>query len=82
MKLVKYEKDDCGPCAFVKTFLDDTGVAYKIRNISRDPEAKARLKKEGFMGVPVVALVDDEDNFVEAVTGFNPPAIMGLIEKL
>lgn len=79
MRLLKLEQHNCNPCVMVSNYLDSSGVDYDSINIEDNPEVAMEY---GVMGVPVVILLDDQDQEVERVVGFNPPQLDRLIEKL
>lgn len=78
MKLLKLEKYNCAPCKMVESLLEDSGADYEKVNIEDNPDVAMQY---GVMGVPVVILLD-EDEEVERVVGFDPPKIMNLINKV
>jgi glutaredoxin len=54
-RLAVYVSSWCPDCSRLKGFLDRHEVAYETVNISRNPDAAARLEKEtGRRGVPYV----------------------------
>jgi thioredoxin 1 len=83
MKLVKFEKENCGPCNMVSNWLEDQGVEYERVNPFKGEEAqKLAVKYKIGMTVPVTVLVDDAGEKVELVRGFNPDELETLVAKL
>lgn len=58
-KVVVYSSDTCTYCHMAKDYLNDLGIGYEERNISKDMNARKDLMRQGFMGVPIIQ-VDDE----------------------
>ena len=56
-KLIKFEKNDCNPCAMVSEFLDKKGVSYERVNAFDNPEMAMKYRVRT---VPTVVLVDGE----------------------
>ncbi len=40
-----YVKCDCPRCADIVSFLDEHGIAYRLRDVSRDPVAAGELSR-------------------------------------
>jgi glutaredoxin-like protein NrdH len=53
-----FTKPGCPPCDATKSKLDKHGVEYKVRDVTTDPEAKARVQELGYLGTPVVECGD------------------------
>jgi len=79
MKLLKFEQPGCVPCKMVQTLLAHHGVTAESINPLEDTEAK---EKFAIMGTPTLVLLNDSGEEVGRVVGFNPPAIVELIEKM
>ncbi len=58
-KVTIYTSDTCGYCHLAKDYLEELGVAFQEKNVSRDATARKELMSKGFMGVPIIN-VDDE----------------------
>lgn len=83
MKIIKFEKENCGPCKMVSNLLDVEGVEYESLNPFESEEgAKLAAKYQIGFTVPVTVLVDSDGNSVDVVRGYNPPALDELIKKL
>ncbi|MGQ5692102.1 glutaredoxin family protein [Rhodococcus erythropolis] len=54
MNVTVYTKPGCPPCDATKRKLDKLGVSYEARDVTTDPEAKARVQELGYLGTPVV----------------------------
>lgn len=58
-KVTIYTSDTCGYCHLAKDYLEELGVSFLEKNVSRDATARKELMSKGFMGVPIIN-VDDE----------------------
>lgn len=58
-KVTIFTSDTCGYCHLAKDYLNEIGVAFEEKNVSRDASARKELMSKGFMGVPIIN-VDDE----------------------
>lgn len=74
MSYTLYSADNCMQCNFTKKLLDSRGIDYEPINIDAQPEARAKLKSEGLMSVPV--LKDTDDKLV--AIGFQPQILNAL----
>lgn len=68
-----FTSNTCGYCQEAKRWMDQNGHAYTEKNVNTDPEARAELIKNGFMGVPVI-YVDGE-----VVQGFDKTKLEELL---
>jgi glutaredoxin len=66
----------CSACKQVKKFLEDSSIAFEVRDIENDKEAYDTLLKLELRSIPVTYL--DDSNFV---VGFNKSAILELSKK-
>ena len=67
-RIIKFEKNDCAPCAQVSAYLDNKGVSYESINPFEEPELAVKFKVRT---VPtVLVLVDDE--IKNRIVGFKP----------
>lgn len=68
--VVIYSADWCGFCHSAKTYLDQKGVEYTIKDIEKEPSyAEEVVEKSGQMGIPVLIIND------EVIVGFDRPKI-------
>lgn len=67
MKLVKIYSQGCKPCMMLTNYLISLGVAFEEVEINDEI-----IEKYDITGVPVLILLDDNDNVVDKVVGFNP----------
>lgn len=74
--LAVYTSDTCPYCDMLKRFLDQQGIAYEERNISRNHEYVHDLIQMGFNGVPIT-VVDGE----EAIVGYDPNSILQAVGR-
>ena len=65
-KIIKFEKNDCNPCAMVSEFLDKKGVKYERINAFDNPEMAMKFRVRT---VPTVILMEN-DAEVKRVMGF------------
>ena len=73
MKVTIYSGNNCAYCKLAKEYMTEKGIAYEVRNISEDREAKKTLIQNGFIGIPVIEV--EKDGKVEFLQGFDPKAI-------
>lgn len=78
-RLIKFEQERCVPCKMVGNYLDDKGIKYDPIDIA---EEFVLTDKFGIMSTPVTILLDDNDEEVQRVVGFNPAQLDELISKL
>lgn len=69
MKVIKLYKDNCVPCTQVTDFLNRENIAHESFDAFNAGADIAM--REGIMSVPHLMLIDDEDNVVFSVNGFN-----------
>jgi len=74
MTYTLYSADNCMQCNFTKKLLDDRGIKYEPINIDEQPEAREKLKREGFMSIPVLKNQDDQ----LIAVGFQPQVLNSL----
>lgn len=74
-EVIMYTSDNCGYCHLAKEYLDQLGVEYTEKNVSRDVDARKELISKRFMGVPVIIIGD------ETIQGFNKERLAELFEK-
>lgn len=77
-RLIKFEKDDCNPCAMVSAILDKKGIQYDKINPFNDPEMAMKYKVRS---VPTVILVNGEEEVKRSV-GFNPEELEEIITMI
>lgn len=67
-RIIKFEKDDCAPCAQVSAYLDGKGIHYETVNPFDQPDLAARFK---IRTVPTVIVLKD-DEVHQRFVGFKP----------
>jgi len=67
-RIIKFEKNDCAPCAQVSTYLDSKGITYETVNPFDEPELAVRFKVRT---VPTVIVLEN-DEIMHRVIGFKP----------
>ncbi len=77
-KLIKFEKNDCNPCAMVSDLLDKKGVNYERVNPFDNPEVAVKYRVRS---VPTLVLVEEEEEIKRAV-GFNVEEINEILSML
>lgn len=80
MKLIKLYKESCDPCAQMTNFLNEQGI--KVTESINIIENVNVAVKYGVMSVPVLLLLDNEENEIERTIGYKPHEIMKLASKL
>ena len=81
MKIVVYGKTDCGQCTLTKEMLRRNGVSHEYVNLDVDDptgEIGQKIMSEGHRSLPVVKIVNDNVNGIQAWTGFRPDLLRKL----
>lgn len=73
-RIIKFEKNDCAPCAQVSAFLDNKGIQYETINPFDEPDMAAKFK---IRSVPTV-LVLDNDEVQQRIIGFKPDELAAI----
>lgn len=80
MKLIKVYKDNCDPCMQMNNFLSDNSIEVSESiNIMHNVDVAV---KYGIMSVPVLLLVDENEEEITRTFGFKPNEIMRLADSL
>ncbi len=77
-KLIKFEKNDCNPCAMVSELLEKNGISYERINAFDNPEMAMKFKVRT---VPTVILVDGEEE-IKRTMGFKLEELNEIISML
>lgn len=77
-KIIKFEKNDCNPCAMVSEFLDKKGVKYERINAFDNPEMAMKFRVRT---VPTVILMEN-DAEVKRVMGFKMEELNEMTSEL
>ncbi len=77
-KILKFEKNDCNPCALVSDLLDKRGVQYEKVNPFNNPELAMKYKVRS---VPTVILVE-QDQEIRRTVGFKPEELQEIMNSL
>ena len=77
-KILKFEKNDCNPCALVSDLLDKKGVQYEKVNPFNNPELAMKYKVRS---VPTVILVE-QDEEIRRTVGFKPEELQEIMNSL
>ncbi len=67
-RIIKFEKNDCAPCAQVSAYLDSKGIAYETINPFDEPELAVKFKVRT---VPTMIVLEN-DEIKNRIIGFNP----------
>jgi thioredoxin 1 len=67
-RIIKFEKNDCAPCAQVSAYLDNKGISYETVNPFDEPELAVKFKVRT---VPTVIVLEN-DEIKNRIIGFNP----------
>ncbi len=67
-RIIKFEKNDCAPCAQVSSYLDSKGISYETVNPFDEPELAVKFKVRT---VPTVIVLEDEE-VKHRIIGFKP----------
>ena len=77
-KIIKFQKNDCNPCATVAKFLDKKCVKYEIINAFDNPEMAMKFRVRT---VPTVILMEN-DAEVKRVMGFKMEELNEMASEL
>ena len=77
-KIIKFEKNDCNPCAMVSDLLDKNGVEYEKVNPFDSPELAVKYK---IRSVPTVILFE-HDQELRRTVGFKPEELKEIMDSL
>lgn len=77
-KLLKFSKKGCTPCVMVGNYLNEKGINVKEFDVFESQEAI----KYGIISVPTLILVNEHNEILDRVVGFNPEEIDNLISQL
>lgn len=77
-KIIKFEKNNCNPCAMVSEFLDRKGVEYERINAFDNPEMAMKFRVRT---VPTVILMEN-DAEVKRVMGFKMEELNEMASEL
>jgi glutaredoxin len=56
--VVVYTQPHCASCSQVERFLEQRGVAFTVRDVSKDPRALEEIASRGYMSTPVTRIGD------------------------
>ncbi len=56
--IVVYTQPHCASCKEMARFLEDRGVPFTVRDVSKDPEALEEITSRGYMSTPVTRIGD------------------------
>lgn len=73
-EVIVYAMEGCPPCRMVKEYLTRMGVAYTVKDVTRDPRAREEFLARGFRGTPVT-LIDGE-----AIVGFDQARLQAALQ--
>lgn len=74
MSVTVYTKPACVQCNATYRALDKRGIAYKVVDLSQDPQALEQVRAMGYMQAPVVVAGSDH------WSGFRPDMIAQISE--
>ena len=77
-KIIKFEKNDCNPCAMVSDLLDKKGIAYESIHPFDNPEMAVTYKRRS---VPPVILFEENEE-IKRTIGFKPEEINEIISMM
>jgi len=77
-RIVKFEKNDCNPCAMVSDLLDKKGVEYERINPFDNPKMALKYRVRS---VPTVILFEENEE-IKRTIGFKPEEINEIISMI
>jgi glutaredoxin len=81
VRLVKFEKKACSKCISVQNFLDDKGIKPEKIDVENYDDLDF-IAKYVEMALPVVVLLDENDQLVQKSVGFEPAELEEIVSKL
>ncbi|WP_140937348.1 glutaredoxin family protein [Sphingobacterium lumbrici] len=76
-RIIKFEKNDCAPCAQVSAYLDNKGISYETVNPFDEPELAVKFKVRT---VPTVIILEDNE-ITHRIIGFRPEELEAAIAQ-
>lgn len=73
---VVFDKDNCGECRKTEALMTELGIRFATINMSKDKEALAKVKNDGFREAPAIYTRDDQ------WSGHKSDKVNGLAESL
>ena len=73
-RIIKFEKNDCAPCAQVSAFLDNRGITYETINPFDQPDLAAKFK---IRTVPTVLVLNNHE-VQQRIIGFKPEELASI----
>lgn len=73
--VIVYSTKGCSDCELVKSYLEEKGVAYEVRDVMERQEYRDEVERFGFLGVPVTVVGK------KAVKGYNPAELEQLLRE-
>ncbi|WP_127585442.1 glutaredoxin family protein [Paenibacillus koleovorans] len=70
---IVYSAKGCQDCEKVKQYLSEQGVAFEVKDVMADVQAREEVEKLGFLGIPVTVIGD------QAVKGFQPGELKRMV---
>lgn len=69
-KIIKFYGNTCAQCKLLDAYMESEGLsADEVVSTDDNPE---KAFEHGLMGQPTLLLLDDEDNELQRMTGYNP----------
>ncbi len=79
-KVVIYTTPTCGYCKLAKALFQEKGVAYSEKDVAADSAAADEMiQKSGQMGVPVIAISDEDGSDEQLIVGFDKAKLMAIL---
>ena len=72
-KVIIFTSPTCTHCKAAKAFMQDKGIEFEEKDVSKDMEARQELISKGYRGVPIIR-VGEED-----VVGFDQARLNSLL---
>ncbi|PHA03057.1 thiol reductase thioredoxin [Bacillus pseudomycoides] len=81
MRLIKFEKSNCPKCVMLQNLLDDHGVKTEKIDVENYSDIEF-IAKYVDMSLPVLVLLNDNEELVMKSAGFNPDELNEIVSKL
>lgn len=81
MRLVKFESANCPKCVAAQNFLDGNGVVAEKIDVNNHSDLDF-ISKHVNMSLPVIVLLDENDEVILRSESFNPPELEEIVAEL
>ena len=76
--IIVHGKSGCSQCTTTTNWLSSKGIEFTYKDLDKEPELLEGFLERGFRSLPVVIVLNDQGEEVEAFSGFYMGRIMQL----